>query len=66
MPCHSAFPYTTFQTTWESRKILTEKRFLSGEKKIKKISLLFFGENVKVLKRTSPQALRNMLKPLKR
>ena len=62
--CHSALPYTgddsEQQTTGESDKILSKKKVLSGEKE-----LLFFGVNVNVLKRTSLQALWNMLQHLK-
>ena len=64
MHCHSALPYTNNRGKWQNVK--QKKRISVGKKRIlKNISLLFFGVNVNVLKRTSLQALWNMLQPLK-
>ena len=53
------------QTTGESDKILIKKIPVGRKKILRNISLLFFGVNVNVLKRTSLQALWNMLQSLR-
>ena len=55
------------QTTGESDKMLSKKKNFCRKKKriLKNISLLFFAININVLKRTSLQALWNMLQSLK-
>ena len=63
MHYHSALPYTNNRGKWQNLK---QKKISAGKKRIlKNISLFFFGANVNVLKRTSLQALWNMLQPLK-
>ena len=61
---HSALPYTNNKGKWQNLK---QKKKSSVKKKriLKNTSLLFFGVNVNVLKRTRLQALWNMLQPLK-
>ena len=48
---------------WQNFK--QEKTFVGRKRILKNISLLFFGVNVNIIKRTSLQPLWNMLQPLK-
>ena len=57
--------FTKQQTTRESVKILIKKIPIGRKRTLRNISLLFFGVNFNVLKRTSLQALWNMLQSLK-
>ena len=63
MHYHSALPYRNNRGKWQNLK---QKKISIGKKRISKnISLLFLEVNVNVRKRTSLQALWNMLQPLK-
>ena len=61
MHCQSALPYTSNRGRWQNLK--QKKHFCLEKKNFKKCSLLFFGVNVNFLKRTSLQALWNILQP---
>ena len=67
MHCHSALPYTNNRGKWKNvmQKKKKKKKFCRKKRVLKNISLLFFGVNVNVLKRTSLQAPWNMLELLK-
>ena len=60
--CHAALPYTNNRGRWQNLK---QKKASVGRKKKKNISLFLFNVNVNVLKRTSLQALWNILQSLK-
>ena len=63
MHCHSALPYINNRK--KRQNVKQKKKFCREKKNFKKYFITFLRRNVNIFKRTSLQALWNMLQPLK-